>query len=112
MPNENLKIFQGQISDTRKHDQWFPHGCCCFHSTVCEEAIIKLAKHTKDLTGQHNLCLAGGVALNCVANAKLKSQGLFDSIWVQPASGDAGGALGATLASFHLQHNGPRKAKK
>lgn len=79
---------------------------------VCEEAIIKLAKHTKDLTGQHNLCLAGGVALNCVANAKLKSQGLFDSIWVQPASGDAGGALGAALASFHLQHNGPRKAKK
>lgn len=69
---------------------------------VTEEILLKLAKTAKEITGKKNLALAGGVALNCVANGKLRESGIFDRIWVQPASGDAGGALGAALyASIH-----------
>ncbi len=68
---------------------------------VTEEVILKMAKTAKELTGSSNLCLAGGVALNCVANGKLKESGLFANVWVQPAAGDAGGALGAALAAFY-----------
>ncbi len=71
---------------------------------VTEEIILKMAKTAKELTGSSNLCLAGGVALNCVANGKLKESGLFANVWVQPAAGDAGGALGAALAVFYA-HN-------
>jgi carbamoyltransferase len=69
---------------------------------ITEEIIIRLARHAKDITGCRNLTLAGGVALNCVANGKLLQTGLFDNIWIQPASGDAGGALGAALAAWHI----------
>lgn len=69
---------------------------------VTEEIVIKLARGIAKTSGQKNLCLAGGVALNCVANGKLLKQGLFDQIWVQPASGDAGGAVGAALAANYL----------
>jgi carbamoyltransferase len=65
---------------------------------VTEEILLKLARHAKDMTGQKNLCLAGGVALNCVANGRMLREGLFENIWIQPAAGDAGGALGAALA--------------
>jgi carbamoyltransferase len=65
---------------------------------VTEEILLKLARHARQLTGQTNLCLAGGVALNCVANGRILREGLFDRIWIQPAAGDAGGALGAALA--------------
>jgi carbamoyltransferase len=68
---------------------------------VVEEAVIALARGLASEYGQKNLCLAGGVALNCVANGKLLRQGLFDDIWIQPAAGDAGGALGAALAGYH-----------
>jgi carbamoyltransferase len=78
---------------------------------VTEEVVIKLAKGIKQLTGQENLCLAGGVALNCVANGKLFRENVFDSIWIQPASGDAGGAIGAALAAYHLMLNKPRAVK-
>ena len=64
---------------------------------VTNEVIVLLAKQAKKLTGEKNLCMAGGVALNCVANAALMREKIFDSIWIQPASGDAGGALGAAL---------------
>lgn len=64
---------------------------------VTEEIVLKMAEHVKKLTGQENLCLAGGVALNCVANGRLARSGKFKNIWIQPASGDAGGALGAAL---------------
>jgi carbamoyltransferase len=63
--------------------------------SVVEDVVIKLAKGVAKSTGEKNLCLAGGVALNCVANGKLLKQNVFDRIWIQPASGDAGGALGA-----------------
>jgi carbamoyltransferase len=70
---------------------------------VTEEIVTRLAHCLAEETGERKLCLAGGVALNCVANGKLKRQGHFDDIWVQPAAGDAGGALGAALAAYHLE---------
>ena len=71
---------------------------------VTEEIVLRLARTLHALTGEENLCLAGGVALNCVANARLLREGPFRRVWVQPAAGDAGGALGAALAFHHL-HN-------
>lgn len=78
---------------------------------VTEEIVIKLAKGIKKTTGQKYLCLAGGVALNCVANGKLLREKVFDKIWVQPAAGDAGGAIGAALSAYHLMLKMPRKVK-
>jgi carbamoyltransferase len=75
---------------------------------VTEEAMLRMAKTAKALTGSKNLCLAGGVALNCVANGKLLRAGIFDDVFVTPASGDAGGALGAALFVHHQLLNGPR----
>ncbi|HEY6349046.1 MAG TPA: carbamoyltransferase [Candidatus Angelobacter sp.] len=75
---------------------------------VTEEVVMKLAKHLRRSTQQKNLCLAGGVALNCVANGKLLREGIFDNIWIQPAAGDAGGAIGAALAAYHLMLDQPR----
>lgn len=64
---------------------------------VTEEVVLKLARTARKLTGESNLCLAGGVALNCVANGKVIADGIFDEVWIQPAAGDAGGALGAAM---------------
>ena len=75
---------------------------------VTEEVILKLAKGIKKDTGKQNLCLAGGVALNCVANSVLLKQKVFDNVWIQPAAGDAGGSLGAALATYHMMLNMPR----
>lgn len=69
---------------------------------VTEEIMLRLARATARDTGQSNLCLAGGVALNCVANGKILRDGAFRNVWIQPASGDAGGAAGAALAAWHL----------
>ncbi|SVB11186.1 uncharacterized protein METZ01_LOCUS164040, partial [marine metagenome] len=76
---------------------------------VTEEVLIKLVKGIAKTSGQKNLCLAGGVALNCVANGKLLREEIFEDIWVQPASGDAGGALGAALGAYHIMLNKKRK---
>ena len=76
--------------------------------TVTEEVVLKLTRALANETGQKNLCLAGGVALNCVANGKILRDGAFENVWVQPAAGDAGGALGAALAAYHLHKSGPR----
>lgn len=78
--------------------------------SVTEEVVLRLCGSIAAETGERNLCLAGGVALNCVANGKLHHSGLFDEIWVQPAAGDAGGALGAALALHHLANNGDRSS--
>lgn len=75
---------------------------------VTEEVVLKLAKEIRKTTGQKNLCLAGGVALNCVANGKLLREQFFDDVWIQPAAGDAGGAVGAALAAYHLMLEQPR----
>ena len=79
---------------------------------VTEEIVIKLAKSLKSEYGIENLCLAGGVALNCVANGKLLKEKIFKNIWVQPAAGDAGGSLGAALALWHIDQNNPRKLNR
>jgi len=76
---------------------------------VTEEIVLKIAKHSHKLTGIDNLCMAGGVALNCVANGRLLREGPFKNIWIQPAAGDAGGALGAAYAIWHMRHDKPRK---
>lgn len=75
---------------------------------VLEDVVIRLAKAARAETGIRNLCLAGGVALNCVANGKLLRTRAFDKLWIQPAAGDAGGALGAALAAYHLHAKKPR----
>jgi len=77
---------------------------------VTEEIVLKMASHAKALTGCDRACLAGGVALNCVANGRLLRDGPFKEIWIQPASGDAGGALGSALAVWHLFKGQPRMA--
>ena len=64
---------------------------------VTEEIMLRMARHVRKETGQKNLCLGGGVALNCVGNGKILKEGIFDNIWIQPAAGDAGSALGAAL---------------
>ena len=76
---------------------------------VTEEVVLRLTRSLAKETGLRNLCLAGGVALNCVANGKVLRDGAFDNIWVQPASGDAGGAVGAALAAYHLYKGQPRQ---
>ncbi|MCW5518529.1 carbamoyltransferase [Aureitalea sp. L0-47] len=72
---------------------------------ITEMIVIRMAKGARRMTGCENLCLAGGVALNCVANGKLERAGIFDNIWIQPAAGDAGGSLGAALAVYHMYFN-------
>jgi len=78
---------------------------------VTEEVMLRLGRSLAAETGKQNLCLAGGVALNCVANGKLLRDGAFRNIWVQPAAGDAGGALGAALIAYHGFQNQPRHLK-
>lgn len=73
-----------------------------------EEAVIRMARYAQKITGETNLCMAGGVALNCVANGKLLREGLFRNIWVQPAAGDAGGALGCALDAYYTYFNKER----
>lgn len=75
---------------------------------VTEDVVLKLARGIAKETGKRNLCLAGGVALNCVANGILLREKIFDNIWIQPAAGDAGGALGAALSTWYLHHNKER----
>ena len=75
---------------------------------VTEEIVLGLARHARELTGMRDLALAGGVALNCVANGGLQRSGLFDRVWIQPAAGDAGGALGAALLASYRRFDVPR----
>ena len=79
---------------------------------VLEEVVLKLTRSLAAETGIKNLCLAGGVALNCVANGKVLRDRRFDNIWIQPAAGDAGGALGAALAAYHLFKGQPRHVNR
>jgi carbamoyltransferase len=78
---------------------------------VTEEIMIRMAKHVKSVTNEKNLCLAGGVALNCVGNGKILKENIFANIWIQPAAGDAGGALGSALAIYHQYFNKPMAPK-
>jgi carbamoyltransferase len=75
---------------------------------VTEDVMLRLARHARALTGSRHLCLAGGVALNCVANGLILREGVFDRLWIQPAAGDAGGALGAALTAWHTRFGAER----
>ncbi len=77
---------------------------------VTEEIMLRMVRHVHATTGKKHLCLAGGVALNCVANGRILREGPFDEIWIQPASGDAGGALGAALFGWHQYLDQPRSS--
>ena len=79
---------------------------------VVEDIVLQLARAIAKETGERNLCLAGGVALNCVANGILLREKIFDKIWIQPAAGDAGGALGAALSTWYLHHKKERSTSK
>ena len=79
---------------------------------VIEKIVFKLVKNIKEETQINNLCLAGGVALNCVANGKIVKNKIFENVWIQPASGDAGGSLGAALAFWHQELSKPRQISK
>jgi carbamoyltransferase len=76
---------------------------------VTEEIVLRTARHARALTGRRHACLAGGVALNCVANGRLLRANVFDDLWIQPAAGDAGGAVGAAYAAWHGLFDGPRE---
>jgi carbamoyltransferase len=78
---------------------------------VCEEVVLRAARHAHRLTGSRNLVMAGGVALNCVANGRVLREGPFERIWIQPAAGDAGGALGAAFLVWHHLLGNPRQPK-
>ncbi len=77
---------------------------------VTEEIMLRLARHARELTGEKNLCLAGGVALNCVANGRILRDKIFEHLWIQPAAGDAGGALGAALCAWYLNGSAANSA--
>ncbi len=77
---------------------------------VTDEVMIRMSRHVHKETGQKNLCLAGGVALNCVGNGKILRDGHFENIWIQPAAGDSGGAIGAALFTWHKYQGSPRNA--
>jgi carbamoyltransferase len=78
--------------------------------TVTEEVVVRVCRHALSLTGEKSLCLAGGVALNCVANTHIRTAGIAERLWIQPAAGDAGGALGCALLAWHHIHGHSRTA--
>ena len=110
MTNKNFNNLFGQNRrDPKDQDiTQFHMDIAASIQKVTEDIMIKLSKSLKNEFNIPNLCLAGGVALNCVANGKILKEKIFDKIWVQPASGDAGGSLGAALALWHIEDKNPR----
>ena len=109
MTNARFDALFGQPA--RKPDQMltpFHMDVAASIQVVTEEIILRLARSIRAETGQRNLCLAGGVALNCVANGKIYRAKIFDRMWIQPAAGDAGGSIGAALAAYHLRNGRAR----
>ncbi len=111
MTNERFNKLFGQKPRNSKNEKitQFHMDIAASIQKVTEEIMIKLAKSIRKEYGLKNLCLAGGVALNCVANGKIFKEKIFDDIWIQPAAGDAGGSLGAALALWYLECNNKRK---
>ena len=103
------KLFGSPPRDPKKELTQFHMDLASSIQLVTEEIVIKIASSLKKETGIKNICLAGGVALNCVANGKLLKKKIFNDIWIQPASGDAGSALGAALVGWYELFNKPRK---
>ena len=114
MTNDKFhKLFGKEPRDPKK-DQitQFHMDIASSIQNVTEEIMIKLAKGIRNEYGIKNLCLAGGVALNCVANGKILKEKIFDNVWIQPAAGDAGGSLGAALALWYIEKGNARKINK
>ena len=114
MTNKKFHDLFGQKPRDAKKDELtnFHMDIAASIQKVTEEILIKLVKSLKEEFNIGNLCLAGGVALNCVANGKILKEKIFDNIWIQPAAGDAGGSLGAALALWHIEQNNPRVVNK
>src|SRR5437868_10844222 len=109
MTNEMFDALFG--GPPRKPDTWLTQremDLAASIQAVTDEIVLRLTRSIAAETGAKNLCLAGGVALNCVANGKVVRDGKFERLWVQPAAGDAGGALGAALSAYHLYLKQPR----
>ena len=111
MTNKKFNNLFGQKVRDSKHEKLtqFHMDIAASIQKVTEDIMIKLIKSLKEEFNISNLCLAGGVALNCVANGKILKEKIFNNIWIQPAAGDAGGSLGAALALWHIEQNNPRK---
>ncbi len=110
MTNERFaKLFGEPVRTPDKLLTDFHMDMAASIQAVLDEAVLRLTRSLAKQTGARNLCLAGGVALNCVANGKVLRDGKFDRIWIQPAAGDAGGAVGAALAAYHQFRGQPRK---
>ncbi|UVO31787.1 carbamoyltransferase [Bradyrhizobium arachidis] len=112
MTNDRFSNLFGQ--PVRKPDQLltqFHMDMAASIQAVTEEIVLKLGRSIRAETGARHLCLAGGVALNCVANGKLLKERIFEDIWIQPAAGDAGGAVGTALAAYHVNMGQPRRIR-
>jgi len=111
MTNKKFHSLFGQNPRNSTHEQitQFHMDIASSIQSVTEEIMMKLTRSLKKEYKIPNLCLAGGVALNCVANGKIKKENIFENIWIQPAAGDAGGSLGAALALWHLELNNQRR---
>ena len=114
MTNENFnKLFDNQPRNSKNEKiTQFHMDIAASIQAVTEEIMIKICKNLKQEYKISNLCLAGGVALNCVANGRILKEKIFDNMWIQPAAGDAGGSLGAALAYWHIELNKERKITK
>ena len=109
MTNERFaKLFGAPVRMPDKLLTPFHMDVAASIQAVLDEAVLRLTRSLASRSGARNLCLAGGVALNCVANGKVLRDGKFDRIWIQPAAGDAGGAVGAALAAYHQFKGKPR----
>jgi carbamoyltransferase len=109
MTNERFaKLFGAPVRTPDKLLTPFHMDVAASIQAVLDEAVLRLTRSLAKKTGARNLCLAGGVALNCVANGKVLRDGRFDKIWIQPAAGDAGGAVGAALAAYYQFKGSPR----
>jgi carbamoyltransferase len=111
MTNDNFSNLFGQNPRDSKNEKitQFHMDIAASIQKITEEIMIKLAKAIRREYGIKNLCLAGGVALNCVANGKILQEKIFENIWIQPAAGDAGGSLGAALALWYIEYGNIRK---
>ncbi len=108
--NQNfVELFKKKKRDSESKLEQFHMDIASSIQHVIEEIVIKLTKTAKKLTSSNNLVLAGGVALNCVVNGKILNEKIFDKIWIQPASGDAGGSLGVALSIYHKHLGNKRK---
>ena len=114
MTNENFnKLFDNQPRNSKNEKiTQFHMDIAASIQAVTEEIMIKICKNLKQEYKISNLCLAGGVALNCVANGRILKEKIFDNMWIQPAAGDAGGSLGAALAYWHIELSKERKITK